>query len=107
MGQPFDIVKVRLASSTESIGAMTTAKQILANEGALAFWKGSVPPLAGVGACVSIQFGVNEAVKRAILARNNQTDLTTVQGCLAGGIAGVSNSVVSSPAEHLRIRMQV
>ena len=77
-GQPFDIIKVRMASSTENVKALDLAKQVLQQEGIPAFWKGSLPPLMGVGLCVSIQFGVNENMKRVIMARNNSSELTTL-----------------------------
>lgn len=84
-------------------------KQIIQNEGITAFYKGTLPPLAGVGACVSIQFGVVENVKR-ILKRNfckEGQDLSFFLNFVAGSIAGVANSSVSIPAEHIRIRMQM
>lgn len=105
-GQPFDIVKVRLTSS-QGLGALTCTAQILKSEGPLAFWKGSLPPLLGVGACVSIQFGVVENMKRMIKAWNKGEELSLVQQMMAGSIAGVANSIVSAPAEGHRIRMQV
>jgi len=106
-GQPFDIVKVRLASSQGNVGALQMAVQITKTEGALSFWKGSLPPLAGVGACVSIQFGVLEYAKRAFMNYNNSKEVSTIQGCMAGSLAGIANTIVSAPAEHLRIKMQV
>ena len=105
-GQPFDIVKVRLTSS-KGLGAMTCTAQILKQEGPLAFWKGSLPPLLGVGACVSIQFAVVEYMKRLIKSSNNGQDLSLPQHMIAGSIAGIANSIVSTPAEGHRIRMQV
>jgi solute carrier family 25 carnitine/acylcarnitine transporter 20/29 len=107
IGQPFDIVKVRLASSNGNVGALQTAIQITKTEGVLSFWKGSLPPLAGIGASVSIQFGVLEYSKRTLMKYNNSKEISTLQGCIAGSLAGIANSIVSAPAEHLRIKMQV
>jgi solute carrier family 25 carnitine/acylcarnitine transporter 20/29 len=53
-GQPFDIIKVRQATAKEPIGAFTALQNLIKNEGALALYKGTLPPLMGVGACVSI-----------------------------------------------------
>lgn len=66
VGQPFDIVKVRLQTQTTAqySGAGDCFMQILKSEGPLAFYKGTLSPLLGVGAAVSIQFGVNEMCKR-------------------------------------------
>ncbi|TKA78986.1 hypothetical protein B0A55_02567, partial [Friedmanniomyces simplex] len=51
IGQPFDIVKVRLQTTTQYKGALDCASQILKNEGAAAFYKGTLTPLIGIGAC--------------------------------------------------------
>lgn len=52
--------------------------------------------MVGVGACVSIQFGALEFMKRFFNERNGCTGgLTNPQLYLAGAIAGIANSVVS------------
>jgi solute carrier family 25 carnitine/acylcarnitine transporter 20/29 len=61
--------------------------------------QGTVTPLLGVGACVSIQFGVVEAVKRYFNDTNRKNghkgDLTSWQLYQAGSAAGVANSFVA------------
>lgn len=111
IGQPFDIVKVRLQTQKvgEAIytGAADCLSKIVKNEGGpLALWKGSVPPLIGVGAATSIQFGVNENTKAIMQNITGTTELSMPYVALCGSIAGLVNSVVSTPAEHIRIRMQ-
>ncbi|KHO01017.1 mitochondrial carrier protein (Ymc1) [Metarhizium album ARSEF 1941] len=64
IGQPFDIVKVRLQTTSRYSGAVHAAASIYRNEGALAFYKGTLTPLLGIGACVSIQFGAFHAARR-------------------------------------------
>ena len=105
-GQPFDIIKVRQATSTTPLNAISAAMSMLKQEGLLSFWKGSSAPLIGVGACVSIQFGVLENSKK--LVRNSKgKPLDTLDYIVCGSIAGMANSIVAAPAEHFRIRMQV
>ncbi|KAF6802169.1 mitochondrial carrier C4G9.20c [Colletotrichum musicola] len=110
LGQPFDIVKVRLQTSTTSTSALTAASQIYKNEGALAFYKGTLTPLLGIGACVSIQFGAFHQARRYFEARNSLSSssptLSYGQYYAAGAFAGVANSVISGPIEHVRIRLQ-
>ncbi|TDZ15659.1 putative mitochondrial carrier [Colletotrichum sidae] len=107
LGQPFDIVKVRLQTSTTSSSAVQAATQIYKNEGALAFYKGTLTPLLGIGACVSIQFGAFHQARRYFESRNNSTGaLSYAQYYLSGAFAGVANSVISGPIEHVRIRLQ-
>jgi solute carrier family 25 carnitine/acylcarnitine transporter 20/29 len=48
-----DIVKVRLQTTTQYSSAVDCASKILKNEGPLAFYKGTLTPLIGIGACVS------------------------------------------------------
>ncbi|RYP74973.1 hypothetical protein DL771_002621 [Monosporascus sp. 5C6A] len=126
-GQPFDIVKVRLQTGTQYASALDAAKSIYAQEGALAFYKGTLTPLLGIGACVSIQFGAFGFAKRYFESANqrahplspsstsaaaaagltgNKKDLSYGQYYAAGAFAGVANSVVSGPIEHVRIRLQ-
>ncbi|KAI0550999.1 mitochondrial carrier domain-containing protein [Xylaria curta] len=119
IGQPFDIVKVRLQTTTQYSSALNAATTIYAKEGPLAFYKGTLTPLLGIGACVSIQFGAFGFAKRyfetANAARSSlpslpsgalKKDLSYGQYYAAGAFAGVANSVISGPIEHVRIRLQ-
>lgn len=102
---------------------MDCASQILKNEGPAAFYKGTLTPLIGIGACVSVQFGAFNYAKRAFEAQNAASATTLDKGkqlvsgttapglsysqyYLAGAFAGVANTVLSSPIEHVRIRLQ-
>lgn len=109
-GQPFDIVKVRLQTSTAYPSALSAAKSILKEEGALAFYKGTLTPLLGIGACVSIQFGAFHSARRWLEQRNVSQGKPGALGYgqyyAAGAFAGVANSVISGPIEHVRIRLQ-
>lgn len=110
IGQPFDIVKVRLQAATQGLynGAWDCFKKITAREGGLpALWKGSAAPLIGVGAAVSIQFGVNEKTKSFMKRYTGMDELRPGHLFMCGAIAGLANSLVSIPVEHTRIRMQM
>ncbi|KAI1271153.1 mitochondrial carrier domain-containing protein [Xylaria sp. FL0933] len=112
IGQPFDIVKVRLQTTTQYSSALNAATTIYAKEGPLAFYKGTLTPLLGIGACVSIQFGAFGYAKRYFETANNtkngigKKDLSYGQYYAAGAFAGVANSIISGPIEHVRIRLQ-
>ncbi|KAI0862136.1 mitochondrial carrier domain-containing protein [Xylaria cubensis] len=118
IGQPFDIVKVRLQTTTQYSSALNAATTIYAKEGPLAFYKGTLTPLLGIGACVSIQFGAFGFAKRYFETANAaarssslpsvalKKDLSYGQYYAAGAFAGVANSVISGPIEHVRIRLQ-
>ena len=84
----------------EYAGAIDCAKKILTNEGLVGFYKGTATPLVGVGACVSIQFGTFEYMKRFFRMENesrgrSDTSLTIAQFYLAGAAAGIANTIVA------------
>ncbi|KAF2018490.1 mitochondrial carrier [Aaosphaeria arxii CBS 175.79] len=110
LGQPFDIVKVRLQTTTQYSNALDAATKIYKNEGPAAFYKGTLTPLIGIGACVSVQFGAFHYARRAFEARNTELHdnhhLSYGQYYAAGAFAGIANTVLSSPIEHIRIRLQ-
>ncbi|KAG0693754.1 mitochondrial carrier domain-containing protein [Suillus ampliporus] len=116
VGQPFDIVKVRMQTSAKGTynGMLHCAGGILKNEGPLAFYKGTLTPLLGIGVCVSIQFGVLEYAKRVFTAQNLARGEGGEEGKMLGGgqlviagvAAGLANGIVSGPVEHIRIRLQ-
>ena len=109
-GQPFDTVKVRI--QTQSMdnplysSALDCAKKTFRREGGLAFYKGTLTPLIGVGACVSIQFGVFGAMKRYFDGVNAGSPLSGGQLYVSGALAGAANSIIVGPVEHIRIRLQ-
>ncbi|KAI7908097.1 mitochondrial carrier domain-containing protein [Cokeromyces recurvatus] len=116
VGQPFDTVKVRLQTqSTTSplyTGMMDCVRKTHSNEGFKGFYKGTMTPLIGIGACVSIQFVVLEAMKRYFTRMNHKKlqdgeFLSNGQLYFSGAISGLANSFVSGPVEHIRTRLQV
>lgn len=107
LGQPFDIVKVRLQTTQQYSSALDAATQIFKNEGPAAFYKGTLTPLVGIGACVSIQFGAFHWARRQFSAlKPPGSSLSYSQYYASGAFAGIANSAVSGPIEHIRIRLQ-
>ncbi|KAF3989470.1 hypothetical protein FT663_03588 [Candidozyma haemuli var. vulneris] len=108
VGQPFDTVKVRLQSAPEGTysGAVDVIKKLVANEGPKGFYKGTLTPLVGVGACVSVQFSVNEFMKRYYDNKLQGQPLSLLQFFNCGATAGFANGFLAGPIEHIRIRLQ-
>lgn len=107
IGQPADLVKIRLQTSKTATTSTQVIKQVFQNEGALAFYKGTLAPLFGVGACVSLQFYGFHETKRQILNYTNQNQLNLwPQTYIAGAVAGIVNTPVTAPVEQLRILSQ-
>ncbi|QRG38225.1 hypothetical protein FDK38_002624 [Candidozyma auris] len=107
IGQPFDLVKIRLQTSTSGATTSSIVSQVLQKEGVLAFYKGTLAPLFGVGACVSLQFYGFLETKRQLLKYSGQQELSLwPQTYFAGAAAGLVNSPVTAPVEQLRILSQ-
>ncbi|GFZ50836.1 Carrier protein YMC1, mitochondrial [Saitozyma sp. JCM 24511] len=109
VGQPFDIVKVRVQTAPPGTYAspLDCATKLLKADGPLGFYKGTLTPLLGIGACVSIQFGALEWAKRTFGSRKLPgQELNLAELWASGAIAGVANTAVANPVEHIRIRLQ-
>lgn len=108
IGQPFDLVKVRMQTGQYS-SPMQVVTDTLKNEGISAFYKGTLAPLIGVGACVSLQFYGYHETRRQLLKRHPEQagQLTLGQFYLSGAVAGIVNTPVTSPVEQIRILLQV
>lgn len=114
-GQPFDTVKVRLqtAKPGENIynGPIDAAKKIWAGEGLNGFYKGTTIPMIGVGFCVFVQFAAQTQVRKYFAEQNKKKGksegLSLAQVGIAGAAAGIANTPLSAPIEHIRIRLQV
>ena len=125
VGQPFDAVKIRLQTNPLQNGALknlssispnaTTPyamhkfykhskvpakitnsslrciRQMIKDEGLKSFYKGSTPPLLGIGLITAVQFSVRDRC-------TSKYD---------GMLAGLAGSVLVSPFELIRIRMQL
>lgn len=104
IGQPADLVKIRLQTLSET-SSLSVIKHVIKNEGLLAFYKGTLPPLVGVGACVSLQFYGFHETKRYFLRSSSELSLWP-QTYIAGAVAGIVNTPVTAPVEQLRILSQ-
>ncbi|RLV94505.1 hypothetical protein JA1_001702 [Spathaspora sp. JA1] len=106
IGQPADLVKIRL-QTTSNTSSISIIKNVIKNEGILAFYKGTLPPLFGVGVCVSLQFYGFHETKRQLLQYSGEEKLGLwPQTYIAGAMAGVVNTPVAAPIEQLRIISQ-
>jgi solute carrier family 25 (mitochondrial carnitine/acylcarnitine transporter), member 20/29 len=111
-----DIIKVRLQTTNQYTSALDCGRKILTQEGPLAFYKGTLTPLIGIGACVSVQFGAFHYARRHFEESNLQhhnpfspttsKPLSYAQYYASGAFAGITNSILSTPIEHVRIRLQ-
>lgn len=110
VGQPFDLIKVRQQMNTNNKQSITVlVKDIIKNEGILAFYKGTLSPLLGISFAVAFQFTGFEFGRR-VLSKYKQKayeELSKLDIMCAGAIGGVCYSIIISPMELFRIKMQV
>lgn len=71
----------------------------------LALYKGMASPLVGIGAVNALLFSANSRLKHA-LEQGEQRLLPLWKIAVAGAGAGVVNSVLASPVELLKIKLQ-
>ncbi|KAI9044267.1 mitochondrial carrier protein [Aspergillus affinis] len=101
-----NIVKVRMQNRVDG-GAVHIARNLWRQEGPTGFYKGSLAPFVGVGACISIVYTTFHLVSSTLKETLSTPTLTTPQTYLSGALAGLTNSLVSGPMEHIRIRLQM
>lgn len=125
-GQPLDTLKVRaqLATPGQFNGTWDIAKQTVQKEGFFALqvchngdncstsitlthfvhrYKGMASPLVGIAAVNGLLFGAYVRAKKLV---SPYPVLTLPQTAAAGAIAGAINSILASPVELFKIRMQ-
>ncbi|KAI8338581.1 mitochondrial carrier [Chlamydoabsidia padenii] len=106
VGQPLDTIKVRLQLDHGRFnGAWDCGVQTVKNEGFLALYKGMAAPLVGIGAVNALLFAANSQFKSLLQDHPGQV-LSIGQIGLAGAGAGIVNSILASPVELLKIKMQ-
>lgn len=105
VGQPLDTIKTRAQIAPLGMfrGPMDVARKTWTQEGFLAFYKGLLSPLVGVAGVNALLFGAYTVSKRIV---SPYPDLTIPQTALAGSMAGAVNSILASPVEMFKIRMQ-
>jgi len=82
---------------------MDILKQTVQKEGILALWKGMASPLIGIAGVNSLLFTSYAISKRII---SPFPDLSLKEIAAAGAMAGAANSVLASPVEMFKVRMQ-
>lgn len=99
-------VKVAMQTGTASQfrGPLDAAKQIVTSQGPLALYRGMASPLAMVAAFNALLFSTSGALNRII--RPDGGPLTAAEAALSGFFAGVPVSILGTPTELLKCRLQ-
>ncbi|KAF0852504.1 mitochondrial solute carrier family 25 (mitochondrial carnitine/acylcarnitine transporter) member 20/29 [Andalucia godoyi] len=113
VGFPFDTVKVRLQTQSSTnpqyAGLTDCVKQVIKQEGFSGFYKGMASPLVGTGVMVAVQYASLVSIKRILASRydNGLDGLTTTDFAIAGAGAGAILSLICSPVELFKSKLQV
>ncbi|KAI9592724.1 carnitine acyl carrier-like protein [Syncephalis fuscata] len=114
VGQPLDTVKVRLQVENASKGRFQGPWHCMADtvrhEGFLALYKGMAAPLVGISAVNALLFTTYSTLKdlqTRQLGLPSTEQLGSRHIALAGAGAGIVNSLLASPVEMLKVRLQV
>jgi solute carrier family 25 carnitine/acylcarnitine transporter 20/29 len=102
-------MEVRMQTSTASQfkGSWDCLKQTLQKEGWSAVYKGSTPPLIGWIAMDSTMLGTYTATLDWFRRRTQTQELPLKYHALAGLAAGSVVSIISTPIEQIKARLQV
>jgi solute carrier family 25 (mitochondrial carnitine/acylcarnitine transporter), member 20/29 len=96
---PLDTLKIKLQLNKST--ALECAKNIVKQDGFLGFYKGLLPPLLGASIINAVLFS-SYGLAKTFFSKQP----TLYQTAVAGGFAGLVQSVVASPIELLKIRLQ-
>ncbi|KAF0852413.1 mitochondrial solute carrier family 25 (mitochondrial carnitine/acylcarnitine transporter) member 20/29 [Andalucia godoyi] len=117
-GYPMDTIKVRLQTTVAAPaggggglsapvfrGPMDCLVRTVRHEGFRGLYKGVSSPLGGVPWMYTISFGSWGAAQK-MLEKPGEKNLSLFRVSLAGAISGVATTVVTTPVELLKIRLQ-
>ncbi|KAJ2462365.1 hypothetical protein GGI03_004517 [Coemansia sp. RSA 2337] len=107
VGHPLDTIKVRMQIGGAAFsGPIDCLARTVRSEGIRGLYKGMASPLAGCAAVNSLLFWAYSYGK---FAQTGSLDVTPTLGQIAitGAGAGIVNSILASPVELIKVRLQV
>ncbi|KAK9897965.1 mitochondrial carrier [Cystobasidium minutum MCA 4210] len=112
VGQPFDIVKVRLQTAPEGTytGGMDVARKTFAKDGVSGFFKGMGSPLVGVTPMFAVSFWGYAMGKKLVYATTSGAPdriLGLGELAAAGAFSALPQALVAAPVERVKVVLQV
>ncbi|XP_059641756.1 mitochondrial arginine transporter BAC2 [Cornus florida] len=106
-GYPLDTLRIRQQSSSSG-SACSILRNVVASEGPLALFRGMGAPLASVTFQNAMVFQIYAVLSRAFDSTVPATDPPSYKGVALGGFgAGAIQSLILSPIELVKIRLQL
>jgi len=109
-GHAFDTIKVRLQTDgmhSKFKGPIHCLVVTLKQEGVRGLYKGATPPMVATGFINSVMFGLMGACKKHWQQRNQGLQPTIPQVMFCGATTGAMISVIVTPVEGIKSRLQV
>jgi len=109
VGQPLDVLKVRLQHTHKGIGIIELLVRTVKNEGVLALFKGMLPPLGGQVAFTSLSFaGYNKSLAwlGGLYRDDDKKTINNGNVFLAGCVGGALSTIATTPCELLKVNLQ-
>ncbi|ORE03225.1 carnitine transporter [Rhizopus azygosporus] len=113
VGQPFDLVKVRLQTS-EGVYKNTfdCFKQIIKKDGVLGLYRGMSAPLASITPIFAVSFWSYDLGKKICYAArtdksSTDTHLTLAETTFAGAFSAFPTTLFMAPSERVKVLMQI
>ncbi|KAJ0755475.1 putative mitochondrial carrier protein [Helianthus annuus] len=106
-GYPLDSIRVRQQSSPAG-SAFSVLKNVVAKEGPFALYRGMAAPLASVTFQNAMVFQIYAILSRSFDSSNCANEPPSYKGAALGGVgAGALQSLMLSPIELIKIRLQL
>jgi len=112
VGQPFDMVKVRLQTAKDGTytGAMDVVRKTMAKDGVKGFYKGMSSPLVGVTPMFAVSFWGYAMGKNLVYAATSGSPdrlLGLGELATAGAFSAVPMAFVAAPVERVKVLLQI
>merc|ERR1712093_707149 len=112
VGQPFDMVKVRLQTAHDGAytGAMDVVRKTFAKDGARGFFKGMSSPLVGVTPMFAVSFWGYAMGKKVVYATTSGSPdrvLGLSELATAGALSAFPMAAVAAPVERVKVVLQI
>jgi solute carrier family 25 citrate transporter 1 len=115
---PAEVCKIRMQSQFHSLmdpaamnhrkyrNVFQTAVTIVREEGVGALYKGVVPTMLRQGCNQAVNFTAYSAIKKAVLERQQKSELASWQSLMIGGLSGGMGPLVNNPLDVVKTRLQ-
>jgi len=110
VGHPLDLIKVRMQTGGASANASVLGifAKTFAQEGIPGLYRGVSAPLVAVSPLYAISFWGYDIGQRLVqwTKPNNNTELTMIDKCWAGGFSAIPTTAVMAPSERIKCILQ-